>query len=90
MKQDKLKYLLILLIIVDIAVFVIGMSLTLCGYEEAFLIAFPIMMLISFIGTLIKLSKENESHNKSLKEWESKLHIHHKELNLPWDEPVEE
>ena len=53
--MTKLKSLTILLIIIDIVVFVISISLTLCGYEEAFLIGFPVMILLSFIGSLIRL-----------------------------------
>ena len=30
------------------------------------------------------------SEKKSLKKWEIELHIHHKELGLPWDQPVPE
>jgi len=30
------------------------------------------------------------SNKMSLKKWEIKLHIHHKEMGLPWDQPVPE
>lgn len=30
------------------------------------------------------------SNKQSLKKWEIELHIHHKEMGLPWDEPVPE
>ena len=30
------------------------------------------------------------SHKKSLKKWEIELGLHHQELGLPWDEPVDE
>lgn len=51
---NKIKSLTILLIIIDIVVFVVSMSLTLCGYEEAFLVGFPLMIVFSFIGMLIR------------------------------------
>ena len=53
--MTKLKSLTILLIIIDIVVFVISMTLTLCGYEETFLIGFPLMLVFSFIVSLIRL-----------------------------------
>lgn len=42
---------------------------------------------ISYTDVYDFLSAQNKS---SLKKWEIKLHIHHHELGLPWDRPVEE
>lgn len=50
-----------------------------CTFSEAYSISYTDVYDFASAG-----------NKMSLKKWENKLHIHHKELNLPWDEPVPE
>lgn len=50
-----------------------------CTFSEAYAISYTDIYDFASAG-----------NKMSLKKWENKLRIHHKELNLPWDQPVPE
>lgn len=50
-----------------------------CTFSEAYSISYTDIYDFASAG-----------NKMSLKKWENKLRIHHKELNLPWDQPVPE